>query len=194
MQAIAQSVYQYHAASKRDCSALLSLHQQAVQWQGCVPPSPHASTTPARQATSPPYHQPHACFVLCAMCFVLCALCLVSCASVPPLRLLSFPAPQQGRLGGHDPTSALSPNMAAYNTARSVPAFPSSTRQTVHALKLVPWNSCPGAGPGTGPGTTAGHCPNGRSLSPSRLMRNGRMAGVCSARPPWTIQRVNAWR
>jgi hypothetical protein len=164
---------------------------------GCAMARLCPAFTTRQHNARPPGHQPAippATCVLCASCYVLRASCLVSCASVPPLRLLSFPAPQQGRLGGHEPTSALLPNMTAYNTARSVPASPSSTRQTVHALKLVPWNSCPGAGPGTGPGTTAGHCPNGRSLSPSRLMRNGRMAGVCSARPPWTIQRVNAWR
>jgi hypothetical protein len=190
MQAIAQSVYQYHAASReivlRCCSRCTNrlCNGKAVSRLHHTPAQRQAARPPARHTTSQ----------MRALCFVPCALCFVPCASVPSLRLLSFPAPQQGRLGGHEPTSAVLPNMAAYNTARSAPASPSSTRQTVHALKLVLWNSCPGAGPGTGPGTTAGHCPNGRSLSTSRLMRNGRMAGVCSARPPRTIQRVNAWR
>jgi hypothetical protein len=123
MQAIAQSVYQYHAASKRDCSVLFSLHQQAVQWQGCVPPSPHASTTPGRQATSPPYHEPHACFVLCALCHVLRAMCFVP-------RVLRFRAAV---------ATPLVPCAAAGAPWGPRPNLSSPTLHETRALELVPW-------------------------------------------------------
>jgi hypothetical protein len=139
MQAIAQSVYQYHAASKRDCSALLSLHQQAVQWQGCVPPSPPASTTPGRQATSPPYHQPHAYFVLRAMCFVPRVLRFGAAVATPLVPCAAAGAPWGPRADLSSPTQHDCLQHRSVGASFSVLNPTDCSCPETRALELVPW-------------------------------------------------------